>query len=139
MALHVRALRDEERAQIERLVRARTAPVRLVRRARIIPLAAAGMGVPTIAQQLELSGNCVRRWRARFKQAGLDGVADAPRAGRPRPYLEDTYSRVIAQARRLPPTPAEGEMAPTCPWTLDRLQAERAKEGWAIKRSQLRR
>jgi transposase len=139
MALHVRALSDEERAKIERLVRARTAPVRLVSRARIIQLAAAGMRVPTIAQQLELSGKCVRLWLARFNQAGLDGLADAPRAGRPRTYREDTYSRVIAKARSLPPKPAEGEMAPTCHWTLDRLQAELAKEGLAIKRSQIRR
>src|SRR5262249_28761941 len=59
----------EERAKSERLVRARTAPVRLVSRARIIPRAAAGMRVPTIAQQLELSGKCVRLWLARFNQA----------------------------------------------------------------------
>ena len=30
-------------------------------------------------------------------------------------------------------------MPPTCHWTLDRLQAELAKEGLPIKRSQIRR
>jgi transposase len=77
----------------------------------------------------------------RFNAAGLDGLDDAPRAGRPRTYPEDAYSRVIAKARELPPKPAEGEgeLPPTCHWTLDRLQAELAKEGLPIKRSQIRR
>jgi transposase len=49
---------------------------------------------------------------------------------------------VIAKARSLPPKPAdgeEGEVPPTCHWTLDRLQVELAKEGLPIKRSQIRR
>jgi transposase len=48
-------------------------------------------------------------------------------------------NQVIAKARSLPPKPAEGEVPPTCHWTLDRLQAELAKDGIAIKRSQIRR
>ena len=46
---------------------------------------------------------------------------------------------MVAKARGLPPKPADVEVAPTCHWTLDRLQAELAKEGLPIKRSQIRR
>jgi hypothetical protein len=49
---------------------------------------------------------------------------------------------VIAQARGLPPKPddgKEGDVPPTCHWTLDRRQGELAKEGLRIKRSQIRR
>lgn len=78
--------------------------------------------------QLQQSEKCARRWIERFNADGLAGLDDAPRPGRPRTYDEDTYSRVIAKARGLPPKPAdgEGEVPPTCHWTLDRLQPELA-------------
>ncbi len=141
MTLYLRPVTDEERAHIERIIHAQTAPVRLARRARIIALAATGLTVPTIAQQVQQSEACVRRWLERFNAAGLDGLDDAPRSGRPRTYPEDAYSRVIAKARALPPKPADGdgEVPPTCHWTLDRLQAELAQDGLPIKRSQIRR
>jgi transposase len=145
MALHLRPLTDDERMKIERLTHAQTAPVRLARRARIIALAVTGLSVPTIAHHVQQSEACVRRWIARFNAAGLAGLEDAPRAGRPRTYPEDAYSRVIAKAREVPPKPdegdggGEGEVPPTCHWTLDRLQAELAKDGLPIKRSQIRR
>ena len=69
----------------------------------------------------------------------VGGVGRRARSGRPRTYPEDAYSRVIAKARALPPKPAEGEVPPTCHRTLDRLQAELAKEGHPIKRSRIRR
>jgi transposase len=139
MALQLRALSAEERTKIERLTRAHRAPVRLVQRARIIQLAADGMRVPVIAQQVDVSEEMVRLWLKRFAAAGLDGLDDAPRAGRPPTYTEDERSRVIAKARGLPPKPTDGEAPPTCHWTLDRLQEELTKDGLPIKRSQIRR
>jgi transposase len=140
--MRLRPLTDDERTKIERLTHAQTAPVRLARRACIIALAATGLTAPVIAGQLQQSEACVRRWIERFNAAGLDGLDDAARSGRPRTYPEDASSRVIAKARSLPPKPAaeqEGEVPPTCHWTLDRLQAELAKDGIPIKRSQIRR
>jgi transposase len=139
MTLHVRSLTDEEQRKLDRLTRAQTAPVRLARRARLIELAATGLTVPAIAAQVQQSATCVRRWIERFNEAGLEGLDDAPRAGRPRTYPEDIYSRVIAKARGLPPKPDDGDVPPTCHWTLDRLQQELVKEGLSIKRSQIRR
>jgi transposase len=139
MTLYVRLVSDDERKKIERLTHAQTVPVRLARRARIIALAATGLTVPTIALQVQQSAECVRRWIERFNAAGLDGLDDAPRTGRPRTYTEDVSSRVVAKARELPPKPADGEVPPTCHWTLDRLHAELAKEGLTIQRSQIRR
>ncbi len=48
-------------------------------------------------------------------------------------------NQVIAKARGLPPKPAEGEVPPTCHWTLGRLQQELVQDGVPIKRSQIRR
>ena len=89
MTLHGRSLTDEEQRKLGRLTRAQTAPVRLARRARIIELAATGLPVPAIAAQVHQSAKCVRRWIERFNEAGLEGLDDAPRAGRPRTYPED--------------------------------------------------
>ena len=139
MALFVRELTTEERTKIERLVRAETAPVRLVRRARIVQCSAAGMTVPTIARDLGLSEPMVRVWIRRFAAAGLAGLDDAPRAGRPRTFTEAQRGQVIAKARGCPPKPAGEDAPPTCHWTLDRLEAELHKDGLPIKRSQIRR
>ena len=141
MALQLRRLTDEEQTKLERLTRAQSAPLRLVRRAQIIWLAAHGLRVPAIARQLGIGEKAVRQRLARFETAGLDGLEDAPRSGRPRTYTEDVYSQVVAKARALPPKPVEGdaEVPPTCHWTLDRLHAELAKEGLSIQRSQIRR
>ena len=140
MALHLRTLTNEEQAKIARLTRSQTAPIRLVTRARIIQLAVNGLRVPAIAQHLEISEKMVRHWLTRFAAAGLEGLEDERRSGRPRTYPEDAYSQVIAKARSLPPPPPEGEdVPPTCHWTLNRLQEELAKDGLAIKRSQIRR
>jgi transposase len=139
MTLHLSPVADEEREKIERLTHARSAPVRLVMRARIVQLALHGMTVPAIAKELGVSEKMVRLWLKRFEQEGVAGLEDAPRSGRPRTYTEDLYSRVIALARGLPPKPAAGPIPPTCHWTLDRLQRVLALQGIPIKRSQIRR
>jgi transposase len=139
MALYVRELTSDERTKLQRLAKAQTAPVRWARRAAIILRSAERQTVPTIARDLGLAARTVRIWVERFNAAGVDGLDDAPRTGRPPTYTEDHRSRVIATARGLPPKPASGELPPTCQWTLDRLQAELARDGLAIKRSQIRR
>jgi transposase len=144
MTLHLSPVADEEREKIERLTRARSAPVRLGMRARIVQRALKGRTVPAIAQELEVSEKMVRRWLERFEPKGSAGLDDAPRVGRPRTYSEDRYSRVIALARGLPPKPLSGPIPPTCHWTtchwtLDRLQEVLAEQDVPIKRSQIRR
>jgi transposase len=141
MALQLRPLTNEEQTKIERLARAQSAPVRLVRRARIVQLAAQGATAPAIAQHLGVSEKAVRHWLKRFAATGMEGLEDAPRSGRPRTYQPEVTNQVIAKARSVPPKPEEGEgtVPPTCHWTLDRLQAELAKDGILIKRSQIRR
>jgi transposase len=139
MTHHLSPVADEERDKIERLTRARSAPVRLVMRARIVQRALQGRTVPAIAQELGVSEKMVRVWLTRFEQDGLAGLDDAPRSGRPRTYNEEFYSRVIALARGVPPKPVDGPVPPTCHWTLDRLQEVLAQQGVPIKRSQIRR
>jgi transposase len=66
-----------------RLAHARTEPERTVERARIIRRAHQAEHLPAIALDLRVDGKTVRFWLKRFATAGLAGLADAPRGGRP--------------------------------------------------------
>src|SRR5437868_4163654 len=121
MALRLRDLTTEERATIERLTRSRTAPARLVERARLVWHASQGARAPAIAARLGLDGATVRRWLRRFNAGGVAGLADAPRSGRPATYTPEEIGGVLATSLTDPPTLG----LPFGCWTLDRLEASR--------------
>ena len=76
-------LTGEQRAELQRRARSQTTDARTVRRARIVLLAAEGIGNHEIARRLEISRNQVIEWRKRFAQGGIDAVSsDLPRSGR---------------------------------------------------------
>ena len=69
--------------QLDRYARGRQVAVRLALRARIVLLAAHGLENKQIATQLGVSRQLVARWRTRFLESGIAGIAkDAPRPGR---------------------------------------------------------
>ena len=76
-------LTDEQRNELERRVRSQTLEARSVRRARIVLLAAEGVGNREIARRLEISRGQVITWRGRFAEGGVEAIAsDLPRSGR---------------------------------------------------------
>lgn len=83
MVLRLRELTAEERSAIAKLAHSRTAPARWLERARIIWSASQGEGAPAIAERLRLDTYTVRGWIHRCNAAGLTGLEDRPRAGRP--------------------------------------------------------
>jgi transposase len=132
--LTLRPLTDEEARAIDRLAHSRTEPARTVERARIIWHARGGGRVPALARTLGLCEATVRLWLTRFNAQGLDGLADAPRAGRPPTYTPAEVGAVIAASLTDPA--ALG--LPFGSWTLDRLTAHlRETEGLAISRSRI--
>jgi transposase len=118
MALHLRDLTEQERTMIERLAHSRTAPARLVERARIIWYASQKLRVPAIAERVGLNERTVRMWFKRFERDGLSGLNDAPRSGRPATYTGDVVAEVIATALAEP----QKLGLPFASWTLDRLE-----------------
>jgi len=134
MAIKLKKLTAAEPSAIEKLARSRTAPAREVERARMIVLADRGKRVPAIAQELELTETTVRSWLKRFNEAGLDGLQDRPRAGRPVTYLPEQGAEVIATALTAPRQLNQ----PFACWTLDRLATYLNEEKRiAIKRSRI--
>ena len=130
--LRVRELTDEERFAIERLGRSRKAATRLTERARIIWYSSRGELVDAIAERVGTCAHTVRRWIARFNTAGLAGLDDAARSGRPTTYSPEEVAEVVARSLTDPQTLD----LPFASWTLDRLAAYlNDVKGIAIKRS----
>jgi transposase len=117
MALRVRALTDEERAELQRRAQSRTHAARVVERARLIWLLVQGQTVPAVARRLGLSELVVRRWLKRFNAAGLPGLEDQTRSGRPPTYTPEQVGQVVATSL----TDPQALGLPFGAWTLDRL------------------
>jgi len=76
-------LNPEQKHELEQCARARSRPARLVERARIVLLAAAGKQDKEVAEKLGITAHKAARWRQRFLAAGMAGLEkDAPRSGR---------------------------------------------------------
>jgi len=72
-----------ERSRLESLARKYTSPYHSVARAKIVLLAAQGLGNDEIARRLDVGRQVVSKWRKRFWEERLAGLEDRPREGRP--------------------------------------------------------
>jgi transposase len=97
---------DEERAELQRRVRAHTTPQRAAKRARVVLLAADGLPNRQIAAQMGMNQHTVSHWRRRFEAERLAGLEDRPRPGRPLVYGHDQRLRIVATVTQQPPDPA---------------------------------
>ena len=87
---------DNERRELERRVRAHRTSQRMVRRCRIVLMAADGIANRRIASAVGMSENQVGVWRRRFEKDRLKGLDDLPRSGRPRVYGHDDRLKIVA-------------------------------------------
>ncbi len=85
----------EERKQLESLVSSRSLPHGLVRRVRIVLMAADGMSNKAIAERVGLSPHSVGIWRRRYLERGLNGLHDELRPGRPRRISDERVAVLI--------------------------------------------
>ena len=90
-------LSDEERSYRERRVRGRRVGRGLSERCRIVLRCADGLTNKAVAAELGVHEHTVGKWRRRFLKDRVEGLSDAPRAGRPR-SIED--ARVAEVVRR---------------------------------------
>jgi transposase len=83
-----------DRERLERLVRDRNTPQRVVWRARIELLASDGLTAEGIAAAVDKSLPTVRRWRRRFMAKGMGSLLkDATRPSRIKPLAPEKISR----------------------------------------------
>jgi transposase len=91
-------LDEQQRAELQRRVRAGTTAHRDVVRARIILACEQDGGAAAVARRGGVHPRTVERWRARFRRAGLPGLQDRPRPGRPARFGPVTRLELIALA-----------------------------------------
>jgi len=108
---------DGDRAVLAALTRRATAAHRQVLRARIVLAAADGGTNTAIAAELRLHVDTVRKWRRRFTEQGLTGLADRDRSGRPA-----RFSPVqVAQVKALACEPPTATGTPLARWSCPEL------------------
>jgi transposase len=94
------ALRDGDRQKLESWLRSRSVKAGLVKRARIVLLAADGVANQDIAARVGASRTTVIEWRNRYQSRGLSGLEDAERPGRPR---EVDHAAIVTATLTPPP------------------------------------
>jgi transposase len=129
MRLPPLVLDADERAELERRVRSRTAETRDAQRARIILLAADGVSNRAIGETVGMHYNQVGVWRQRFEADRLAGLDDCERSGRPPVYGHDDVILLVKLVTTTPPDAATR-------WTMDALADAMAAHGVPISASQ---
>jgi len=115
--LLVRSLTKAERKELLRLIHS-NGDARIVRRAQMIRLSAAGQTASEIAASWAMTGEAVRRTIHRFNAEGISGLPDKPRQGRP-PKKTDRY---VALLKEVVLTSPRDLGYPFNAWTLERLR-----------------
>jgi transposase len=102
--VRVVAVRENERAELERRARSKAEPARVAQRARIVLLAEQGLTGPQIAERVGCTEPTVVTWRRRYAESGLAGLDDAPRPGGPvRVMTPEVQAEVLAATVTPPP------------------------------------
>jgi putative transposase len=127
-------LTDEERAELERLVRRPTTGQQVAERARIVLLAAEGLNNSAAARAVGVDVDTVRKWRGRWRSVRdvpvvelsvAARLADAPRSGTPARIGSEQVCRIMALACEAPS--ASGR--PISQWSTTELAAEIMRRG----------
>ena len=135
---------ERQQEILQELVNGRSAPVRLVQRAKIVLLAFAGVDNADIGQEVALGPDAVGLWRRRWAKVwqrltvfecvenkadlrrAIDAVlADAPRSGNPGTFTPEQITRILALACE----PPELSGRPITHWTNAELAAAAIQQG----------
>lgn len=123
-------LSSEHERELKSLARAHSTPQKLAERARIVLLAAAGLGVGETATQLGIWRKTASHWRRRWCEADAETpvaarLSDAPRSGAPATFTPEVICRIIALACVKPETLD----IPLSHWSQSELARQSVKRG----------
>jgi transposase len=98
-------LSEPDRAELEALVRSRTAEQRVVERCRIVLASAAGLKSDAIQAAVGVSKPTVQTWLDRYEANGIPGLLrDLPRSGRPPEIAPEKIAEVVRVTQQAPPS-----------------------------------
>ena len=121
-------LNAEQRAELQRRVRAGTSCQRDGLRARIILGCEDGGSAATVARRVGVHPRTVERWRDRFRRHGVRGLHDKPRPGAPPKFAPVARLELIALACE-PVERHEGKTTRTIAELVDEALARRLVDG----------
>lgn len=111
-------LSEQEREQLNSMVRSRSIGAALSLRARIVLAAAQGEANQQIAKRMQITRETVGKWRNRFIQRRLNGLYDELRPGKPRTIDDERVAQLINKT--LHTKPADGATH----WSVRSIAAE---------------
>jgi transposase len=120
-AVKLRTLTSEEEVEIRRLAASRKEAHRLVQRAKVIVAMLDDPKLHATHASLKAGFSSVQMgltWVKRFNAAGIQGLEDKPKTGRPPTHSQKVRSALISLAQQKPDTLGY----PFKLWTLERLQ-----------------
>ncbi len=124
----LRTLSNEERAALEQVSRASSAPASAVLRAKLLLAVASGAGYSQAARAVgRRSGDAVAALVKRFNADGVEALTPQHGGGPQRVYGEAEQARIVAEVQRRPDREQDG----TATWSLSTLQRalRRAPDG----------
>ena len=127
------ALTQAERRALEALAGSRKSEARLRERARIVLLAAGGMGSRAIAREAGCTPGTASKWRVRFARDRMAGLSETGDRGADRKYGPEHGRRILAALDRPPPA---GYSNWTAPLLARDLADTHAQYIWRFLRAQ---
>lgn len=123
-------LKQEEKEELEKLLRKQTTAQNIVRRARIILMANSGeYKNGEIAKYVGMDGAEITRWTKRWVESSIKDVEerlkDRHRTGRPATITAEQWCKIMALACEKP----ESHGVPITHWSHSTLTAEIIKQG----------
>jgi transposase len=95
-------LKGRELVELQQVLRSRSSPSGLRQRSELIWLLAGGASLAEASEWVGLHYTNAHIWLKRFREAGLAGLADHPKSGRPSVYDNDLTTEVIKVAAARP-------------------------------------
>jgi transposase len=96
-------LAENDRLTLKSWASAGSTEQRLAFRARLILGLADGLSAAEVAERNDTRLATISKWRGRFSKAGLEGLSDAPRSGKPASYDQSSERRILAALDEPPP------------------------------------
>src|SRR5262245_47009343 len=100
------ALTDDERQTLKTWASRPKSTQQLAQRAGIVLACADGLGNKDVAAKLGVTPQTVGKWRGRFVESRLDGLADQERPGAPRKVTDEVVERVVTRTLESKPKDA---------------------------------
>jgi len=98
-------LSEDERIELGKLARSRSAPAAIVQRAQMVLAMADGVPYAELVERFNTTKPTLTRWRKRYFERGIAGLTDELKSGRGHGITAEDEARILAATHKPPPKP----------------------------------